>query len=367
MKNLNFVILVVSLLSQATLPIVVAWSPTKHTFREGVDVAQRLRSGNEESIARRNLVARRTIFQSIWYTTTSTWFLFDHHSSCALAQDVTVISSSPTTAPMPRKPYAPIENLLPAVRVKILIDQAVDIASQLNYHQSRSEPAETFKALLAQLQSLLLEPRSFFTTKEDSSSQRYLEIDTLADWTNARRKEAQEQQNYWWGGKQQPSGGKGGTTSPTMFLPTKLTEELERFGELRQFERLQRQQIQLERSNPMRAALNAYTNNLIFGDSYVLTASKEERSRLIREERLPDVTSVIRSDLDLRDLYRNQILSYMDEARAELRYQLVQETFDGKELETLLREAKANCDKWFEFVPSADVQEAIQRLQSNNF
>lgn len=361
MRNFNLVTLVVSSLSQTTLPLVVAWSPAKHTFLKGVDFAQI----GDDSVEPRHFVARRTILQSIWSTTTGAWLLFDHHSSCALAQDITAItSSSSTTTPSPRKPYAPIENLLPAVRVKILIDQAVDIASQINNLQSSTETSESFQALLVQLKILLLEPRSFITSKEEeSSAKRYLEIDTLTDWTNARRKEAREQQNFRWGGQTQSSGG-GGSTSPPMFLTTKVTEELERFGEVRQFERLQRQQIQLERSDPMRAALNAYTNNLIFGDSYVLTASREERSRLIREERLPDVTSVIRSDLDLRDLYRNQILSYMDEARAELRYQLLQESFDGKDLETLLREAKTNCDKWFEFVPSADVREALQRVQA---
>ena len=113
----------------------------------------------------------------------------------------------------------------------------------------------------------------------------------------------------------------------------------------------------------MRAAFNSYTNNLIFGDSSLLTASKLEKSKMIRDDRIPGVTSVIRSDLDLRDLYRNQVLTAVDDARAELKYQLQQqETLDASELVAVLSVAQTSCNKWFDFVPEDYAKEAMDRV-----
>ena len=123
----------------------------------------------------------------------------------------------------------------------------------------------------------------------------------------------------------------------------------------------------------MRAAFNAYTNNLVFGENYLLTANKEDRKRLIRDDRLPDVTSVIRSDLDLRDLYRNQVLTALDDAKAELQYQLKNyhspsstisnkedtSKLDPSDLVGFLREAQSSCSKWFSFVPQNDLDQAL--------
>lgn len=64
-------------------------------------------------------------------------------------------------------------------------------------------------------------------------------------------------------------------------------------------------------------AFNYYTRQLSFADEYVLTASKEERKQLIRNDNLPSLTAVITSDLDRRDLYRNQFLTAIDDASAE--------------------------------------------------
>eukprot|EP00985_Skeletonema_marinoi_P015115 scaffold7729_cov82-Skeletonema_marinoi.AAC.2 len=78
-------------------------------------------------------------------------------------------------------------------------------------------------------------------------------------------------------------------------------------------------------------------------DKFVLTASKDEQSKMIREDRIPDVRTVIQSDMGLRYLLRNDILTACDDARAELKYQLTKqtdadsaETVDGQELLDLL-------------------------------
>jgi hypothetical protein len=263
-------------------------------------------------------------------------------------QDIVVclLGTSPVFAQDVNKPYAPLENLLPAVRVKLLIDTAASTAKAINESDDGPNKAE----LIAQLKALLLEPKIFMTKEESSRAKRYLEIDTLDDWNKARQKEAQLAQ-----------------LEPEQLDPvTRLNEGVEQWGERRQFRRLRRQQLALEEKNNMRAAFNAYTNNLVFGDSYLLTASRDERSRLIRTyDQLPDVTSVIRSDLDLRDLYRNQVLTKIDDSKAELEYQLKTESeFDASDLVTLLGEAQSFCNMWFEFVPEKDAKQAMVKLQS---
>ena len=240
-----------------------------------------------------------------------------------------------------KKPYAPLENLLPATRVKLLIDRSLALVEALQKEEDVAKKEE----LVAELKSLLLEPRSFLTKSEESKARLYLEIDTTTPWVKARQKEAQQQ--FLSESRDDPL--------------TRLNEGFEQWGERRQFNRLQKQQLALEAGNPMRAAFNAYTNNLVFGDSYMLNASKEEKSRMIRQyNQLPDVTSVIRADLDLRDLYRNQILTSMDDARAELKYQIKSNDSDFSELLTVLKGAQSFCNKWFDFVPEASVKEAME-------
>jgi hypothetical protein len=265
------------------------------------------------------------------------------------------VAVQPTLAQESSKPRAPLENLLPAVRVKLLIDESVELAT-------KAATEKQDKLMIQQLSSLLLEPHSFLTAQEQSTAKRYLEIDTLSDWTRARQKEAETSR----------VSAVLSNAPPQFDNPlARLNEGFEQWGERRQFGRLQKQQIQLEQSNPMRAAFNAYTNNLVFGDSYLLNADKATRSRMIRQyDQLPDVTSVIRSDLDLRDLYRNQILTSTDDARAELNYQLEQqekgEEMDLSELIALLKEAQTSCNKWFEFVDENDLKEAKVRVLAEN-
>jgi len=105
----------------------------------------------------------------------------------------------------------------------------------------------------------------------------------------------------------------------------------------------------------MRAAMNIYTANLRFADSYVLTASKEERRSYIRKyNQLPNVKQVVAADLDLRDLYRNLIETKMDDAQAEL----YSDKFDAVELHTLLQEVDDTYRQWFALISEQDVKAA---------
>jgi hypothetical protein len=109
----------------------------------------------------------------------------------------------------------------------------------------------------------------------------------------------------------------------------------------------------------MRAAFNAYTNNLVFGDGYQLNVQPDEKKNMVRNNALPDVNSVVVSDLDLRDLYRNQILQNVDNAKAELQYQRKTGEIDVGEIVSYLCAAQAACIDWFGFIPKGDVDEAL--------
>ena len=255
------------------------------------------------------------------------------------------------------KPYAPVKLLLPATRVKILIDAAVETATELQNQRDN----QTKEELISKLTSLLLEQsRAPFlrTEEEKDASTTYLKQRTWGDWKRARQKETQQAFEI--------------KVDPV----TSAVEAFEQWGERGQFLRLQKNRIALDKANTMRAAFNAYTNNLVFGSGVKITASKEDKSRLIRMyDQLPDATSTVRSDLDLRDLYRNQVLNAFDDARAELEYQLVQKSkgaeddntetlvFDVSEILILLRAAQKSCLDWFAFIPEKDVAEALYEVK----
>ena len=134
----------------------------------------------------------------------------------------------------------------------------------------------------------------------------------------------------------------------------------------RQWGMLQYAESKREEENEMRAALNFYTQQLNFGDKFQLTATKEERKKMIRNDEIPSLSSVITSDLDLRDLYRNEFLTAIEDAQAEVAYQVKQrpseiDTFDSEEL---MNQAYVALSKWFGLIPGEDVLEATSFVRS---
>mmetsp|Transcript_2488 Transcript_2488/g.5266 ORF Transcript_2488/g.5266 Transcript_2488/m.5266 type:complete len:154 (-) Transcript_2488:10-471(-) len=140
----------------------------------------------------------------------------------------------------------------------------------------------------------------------------------------------------------------------------------------RQWGMLQYTESKREEGSEMRAALNFYTRQISFADEYTLTASKEERKKMIRNDELPTLTAVITSDLDRRDLYRNQFLTAIDDACAEAAYQVkqqnnnAQDDVDVTDLVDLVSQAHSACDSWFTLIASRDVEEAIKEVQQLN-
>ncbi|KAL3805720.1 hypothetical protein HJC23_005964 [Cyclotella cryptica] len=237
-----------------------------------------------------------------------------------------------------KPPFAPVDALLPATRVKLTIDNAVSIATNL----ATETNAEHKQLMLHNLETLLLTPQNYNrgTTPmkiPPRPAQSYLQAYT-------------EYRN---------------TISPLEKPGAMLVQR----GEIDAWKRLKREEATRESADEVRAALNYYTSNLNYdAERFVLTATKEERSKLIREDRIPDVKTVIASDLGVRYLLRNEVLTVWDDAKAELRYLMRQslEDVDGRELLELLVKAQNECQKWFDLIDKKDTLAAMDIVRNEN-
>jgi len=226
-------------------------------------------------------------------------------------------------------PFAPVDALLPAARVKIVIDRSVDIASNL----VAEEDADARIGMLHDLESLLLKPQNF---------------NRGAAPIDVPQRPAKSYLNAYAEYRNRAS------------VLEKPGAMLVQNGEIDAWRRLKRQERAREEADEVRAALNYYTSNLNFNpDRFVLTGTKEERSKLIRENSVPDIKTVIASDMGLRYLLRNDILTACDDARAELRYQMKQSTADGRDLLELLLSAQKALKKWFDLIDEKDALVAM--------
>ena len=236
-----------------------------------------------------------------------------------------------------QRPRSPLESLLPAIKFRRVLDKAIIIV------EKASEPTTTIDEQLDALDGLnnLLLSRQNYTSKfsavPTTPGRQYLEA-----YQRNREK---------------------------MPLFEKPGAFLFENGEIDAWRRLKRQERAREEIDEVRAALNAYTNDLSFRtDQYTFYESKELKSKLIREDRLPDVKQVITSDLGLRYLYRNNVLDAMEDARAEIRFLQrgvradtkidAQSRLDFAELRRLLMEADHALEKWFSLIDEQDVRNA---------
>eukprot|EP00978_Attheya_sp_CCMP212_P010824 scaffold26301_cov52-Attheya_sp.AAC.9 len=289
---------------------------------------------------------RRSVLQTFVGTSAAWMLIIGQRTPPSLAETGDEKRVSETL----KKPYASLDALLPAARVKKLIDTAVQLASDLVVSEDKSlseDNKERKKDLaVAELERLLLQPQNF--TRSSSSENNVLAVpkQPAKQYLEAYK---QTRENMNW------------LEQPGAWLVQN--------GEIDTWKRLKRQERARESTDEIRAALNVYTSSLAFNaNEYALTASpKAERSRLIREDRIPDVKTVIASDMGMRYLYRNQILSSMDDCRAELRYQLQQtNNFDGEELLHLLKEAQTASDNFFHLIDDRDVRDAFETISTEN-
>lgn len=146
-------------------------------------------------------------------------------------------------------------------------------------------------------------------------------------------------------------------------MPDQLAAVFNQADVERQWGMIKYSESKREHANEIRAAFNFYTSQLTYADFYVLTASKEDKKRMFRNDQLPSLTSVIASDLDLRDLYRNEVLTAVEDVKAEVGYQLGRASdLDTTDVIDLMDQAHSACTKWFDLIAKIDRQEALQKV-----
>jgi len=277
-------------------------------------------------------------------------------------------SVSSTNPPLPS---APLEYLLPAARVGVYIYQtlalAEDLSLLLSNKNNNGEEGDTNKiktsqqkkeATIEKLNNLLSSStKPSFITPNDPTVTRgdpYTLPPLVGELSAAKRKQIERKQQ-----------------SIEVGLTPQLFEVGELMGERRSWNRLVKAEKAREDASEVRRAMNIYTTNLNFNpNKYVYSGSKEEKSKMIREDKLPSTTTVIRSDLDARDLYRNAVQTSLEDSCAEFVYlEKVGFVVDDDEggggssvddLVGLLRDARVAIDKWFSFIPEEDIRAALE-------
>jgi len=244
------------------------------------------------------------------------------------------------------KPSAPLEYLFPAARVGIYIYQTLSLAEELSRLKSDGKD----KGVTASLLDNMLLSKPAFLQDADPSVRRgdsYSLPPVVGEVAMAAQKQKERKER-----------------SVQVGLAPQLFEVSELIGERIQWNRLVKQEQAREGSSEIRKALNVYTTNLNFNpDKYVYSGTKEEKSKLVREDKLPTARDVIRSDLDSRDLYRNAVQTDLDDAKAEYIYQKKKNFEDLTDLVDLLRDAQRSIDKWFSFIPDEDIKEALEAVR----
>ncbi|KAG7343230.1 hypothetical protein IV203_021175 [Nitzschia inconspicua] len=254
------------------------------------------------------------------------------------------------------KPFAPVSALLPATRARLWIEEAYQISTQLRNNHDQYHTLERLDHVLSHRPTLFrngekLAPRVSSTP--------------LAQFTAKRSNLVASNRN-------QNVNSRDPFASGPSSLADKVSMALNQADVARQWGILQAQESRTESQNELRAAWNYYTQQLEFNpSSYEWTASAEEKKRRIRSDELPTPQVVIVSDLDLRDLYRNQMLTALDDVYAEVQYQLKQ-GMNGNGLEVtntidLMDQAHGACNKWFDMIDKRDVEEAQLMVQKEQY
>ena len=251
------------------------------------------------------------------------------------------------------KPYASNnEALLPAMRVKFTINEAISIIH--NYRNmiksvnvdNKQQNQDLYDSTLDKLGYLLIQPQNYTRSLQ------------LKGVPNQPAKQYLE--SY------KPMSGD---------LPLQLY--LIKYGDVNTWKILKTKEKKLEQTDEVLAAFNAYTDVLSYsGNSYLLNVDSKTKSDMIRQDKLPELKQVITSDMGMRYLYRNQVLTAIDDARAEIKYQLYllsnnsdtkENDLDLTELLRLLIEAQKACENWFGLIDGKDVADAILIVQKERY
>ena len=260
-----------------------------------------------------------------------------------VSEEDTSLDNTKSLASNSRPARAPMQALLPATRLQIWIDGVYTISRDISTTKDVDERFSILKRINEQLSN----PPVLFKGEEKMIKQTSSSIAQLSTPISSANKD-----QYQFNRK----GLNVGDKVNAMFNQADVE---------RQWGMLQYAESKREEGNEMRRAFNFYTKQLTFSDEYVLTADKETKKQLIRNDELPTVTATITSDLDLRDLARNTFLTAIDDATAESVYQVKQSAkdVDVTDLIDLLKQAHDAIDNWFSLIAIQDVDEAIREIK----
>jgi hypothetical protein len=241
------------------------------------------------------------------------------------------------------KPFAPPDALLPVTRLKLWLNGIDTLSATI---QTTKDPKERYE-IVVQMNATLSDPPKLFYSEQMRKRTISPTTAQLSTTVSAANKDQYQ------------------TNRNRMGVGDKVAAMLNQADVERQWGMLQYAESKREEANEMRAAFNCYTKQLTFGDNYVLNGSKEERKKMIRNDELPSLTAVITSDLDQRDLYRNQFLTSIEDARAEVMYQSKQtmDQVDVSDIIDLVSQANTACENWFSLIAPQDVKAAIDTLR----
>ena len=239
------------------------------------------------------------------------------------------------------KPFAPPGALLPAARLKKVVDEMYDLS--LNLPKNSNDKEVQFQTLDKLNQIWTTRPPLFLKNEQLSArSPTAASAQLTTGISSANKQQSQAMRK-------------------DLSVPDRVAAIFNQADVERQFGMLKYQESKREQGNELLAALNFYTSQLEFSNAYLLTASPEDRKRLIRNDQLPSLTAVIASDLDLRDLYRNDFLTALADANAEVKYQLKQSTneVDVTDVVELMEKAHTSINLWFDLIAAMDVKDAM--------
>ena len=279
------------------------------------------------------------------------------------------------------RPFAPPGALLPAARCKVWIDSAAKVAAPLSSQKTTTNnnkllTPEEQRDILVELNTILTNRPPLFLDNANNNRQPSLAVAGLTAQITTPVSKANNKELV------------GGTIVTNSNIGTQIAARLNQADVERQWGILQYEQRQKDAANEVRAALSYYTRQLQFdGNALVLSAtSREQRKQMIRNDAIPTVTATITSDLDLRDLYRNQFLTALDDVTAEVVYQIKETTSTGSsgsgsstgsssssstllqsvdcsEVIELMDQCTVALNKWFDLIDPKDVQEALTTVR----
>lgn len=242
-----------------------------------------------------------------------------------------------------QKPFAPPQAILPISRLRLWMNRIYEISMDLSSSESKYQ-------YLKQMNEILSDPPQLFNKGENKIVKGELLGQLTGSISSANKSQYQSNRQ-------------------TLSVGNKVAAMLNQADVERQFGMLQYAEQKRANDNDMRAAFNYYTSQLSFGDKYILTTSQEERKRMIRNEELPTLTAVITSDLDLRDLYRNQFLTAIEDLQAEVAYQVkigakndTNEQIDVSDTLELIQQAHTAMEKWFDLIDIKEVEQGMKML-----